>query len=944
MGNLAVHQAPLRELGRHGVYRVAYITDPNQCLEPGYVKLGAHLEEAWTYSHKDIDSCQYLLRNRIVRFVPPSLSPETPLTNMSLLAGAEKFGGSNYDVATEPIFFLGKATINRKPCIEALQELMGGRLIVGVPVWGDDTFAHVLQKHTFFLNIHRQCTDDKSELEFFRLSQLLPFGAQVISTLSDQQDMAEVYKAVTFVNNLSDVPLAMETIMRNTMASSGLNWRLELAKHTSRLHLLTPSEIFTRYGIEEAIGRAIAGNESSHWCSNASAQHVMEFCPPGWCVVKHIHEAQLSEELAPADSIGATTKNPAFKANEATVFLTEVSSEKTIFTKQLNISPDLRPQDPCASMHAVGEPAPLTTAQLVLVTEGSAFIGSSLVELLLSLNFTVRIIDTFSAGDAGSIPLLSHPRVEVYYGDILEKDVCQKAVSGVVGVFHLTSAVSVKKPPTIRNAQSEGAMNLLEAAAAAGVKTFVYAVSSNFNRSHAKQHRENVEFSDKSIDDLSRISGLKTIILRIFSVYGPRQPSQGPQAPVLGNFSNCAAKNKSIVIDGSGNQFCDFIHVKDVARGLIMAFQHPHLENGVVIDIGSGTAVTIQELANIVSNKQTYGPRRPNDVAGSLANTCRAKVFLHFEARVPFVSSVRSLLKAPLSQFLDQSWHNQRKRNTVLVSDFVSGKKLNMVHMKEIKNVQAIEFSPEQRNNWARNVLIGHGRALGKLNEFSDLVLSGIVNTAEFIPSLFDFFNRVFIYRTGGASSCAEARSWANGRAAHLSSFQCIDRPNVGAEFGGALQHVVENYEAKLGNRIIFSASHLTAHRRIHKILGLIASSKPSGCYKAIHGAFSSVNFSISDYRSSAVNAKLRLNVSENRPMGKWSSIRNITWPTSGKACINGVVKTRKELILTRPLDFFVAIYNDLSRTYQPEEGHYVERLADMIFSGMEEENDLQSS
>ena len=100
------------------------------------------------------------------------------------------------------------------------------------------------------------------------------------------------------------------------------------------------------------------------------------------------------------------------------------------------------PTDPCAEVRATGEPAP--SSGLVLVTGGSGFIGSHLVELLLGLGYAVRVLDNFSTGDAGYLPLRGRANLEVVYGDIRDKAALREAVKGVVGDIRTVGSMREK--------------------------------------------------------------------------------------------------------------------------------------------------------------------------------------------------------------------------------------------------------------------------------------------------------------------------------------------------------------------------------------------------------------------------------------------------------------------------------------------------------------------
>ena len=78
------------------------------------------------------------------------------------------------------------------------------------------------------------------------------------------------------------------------------------------------------------------------------------------------------------------------------------------------------------------------------------------------------------------------------------------------------------------------------------------------------------------------------------AVYGPRQPSEGAYAIVTGVFLKQHEQGQNLTIEGDGSHFRDFIHVSDIARGLVMAYQNPEAR-GVTVNLGSGDAVSIKE-------------------------------------------------------------------------------------------------------------------------------------------------------------------------------------------------------------------------------------------------------------------------------------------------------------------------------------------------------------
>ena len=266
----------------------------------------------------------------------------------------------------------------------------------------------------------------------------------------------------------------------------------------------------------------------------------------------------------------------------------------------------------------------------VLVSGGAGFIGSHLVEALLSRGYSVNVLDDLSSGHAEWV----HRAASVHFGSILNTDDCRSAMLGCAGVFHLAaqsrSLPSVDDPMTSTRVNVLGTQTVLNAAVSAGVKKLVYAGSSTYYGNQKSPHVETMRGSFLNTYGLSkyvgeelcllysRLYGLPCNVMRFFNVYGPRQPETGEYALVLGKFLERAKANLPLEIHGTGAQRRDFIHVEDVCRALIIAYETPL--SGRIWNVGSGVSTSIQELADMISPLQVYGPARIADADETLAD------------------------------------------------------------------------------------------------------------------------------------------------------------------------------------------------------------------------------------------------------------------------------------------------------------------------------------
>lgn len=296
----------------------------------------------------------------------------------------------------------------------------------------------------------------------------------------------------------------------------------------------------------------------------------------------------------------------------------------------------------------------------VLVTGGAGFIGSHLTEGLLASGYRVRVLDNLSQGNRDWVP----SEAEFLSGDITNLQQCQEACEGMSGIFHLAAMSRVA--PSVDNIEGctlpnvVGTQNILSAARAAGVRRLVYTGSSTFYGNTPPPHTEEMasEFLNfysltKAVGEqycflFDRLYGLSTAVVRYFNVYGPRQPQTGTYALVIGIFLKRLALGLPLVIHGGGSQRRDFVHVRDAVAATIRVYESD--ARAEVFNVGSGTNVSIQEIADIISREQEYAPRRAGDAEITLADITRIRTRLGWEPKVPFEQGLRELIQLTQEQ------------------------------------------------------------------------------------------------------------------------------------------------------------------------------------------------------------------------------------------------------------------------------------------------------
>lgn len=271
----------------------------------------------------------------------------------------------------------------------------------------------------------------------------------------------------------------------------------------------------------------------------------------------------------------------------------------------------------------------------VLITGGSGFIGSHLVEHFQG-KAEVRVLDNLRSGYRKN---LDGFKVEFIEGDILDRNAVREAVKGVDYIFHLAAMISVPesmfKPIECVDINVKGLLIVLEEAAAAGVKKLCFSTSAAiYGDNPVVPKREEMLPEPKSPYAITKLDGeyycnmftkegkLQTACMRYFNVFGPRQDPKSAYAAAVPIFTAKAVANEKITIFGDGDQTRDFIYVKDiVAANVFMA------ENDFtgVYNVAYGKKITINDLVEKIkkitnsSSEVAHLPERAGDVKHSMA-------------------------------------------------------------------------------------------------------------------------------------------------------------------------------------------------------------------------------------------------------------------------------------------------------------------------------------
>jgi dTDP-L-rhamnose 4-epimerase len=340
----------------------------------------------------------------------------------------------------------------------------------------------------------------------------------------------------------------------------------------------------------------------------------------------------------------------------------------------------------------------------ILVTGGAGFIGSHIVDKLVEIGYDVTIIDNLSS--TKTKPDYLNPKANLIVGDIADYNLLMKIIPNVEVIFHLAASVGIAQSnyemDSFTDNNCTGTAILLKAIVNSGKKPKLIVSTSNTtygeglyycNKCQVNFHPKirtneeiekygfepicdrckspsksvptdentsldcnsiyalNKKYQEESCLITGKLYGFPVVALKYFNVFGPRQSLNNPYTGVNAIFISRIKNNNPLIIYEDGLQTRDFISVHDVVEANILAMNNENA-SGKVFNIGSGKAITINELAlklyEIMGKEPKIGVNRlyrKGDIRHCIADNRKAKEFLNWEPKISFEEGLREIVK-----------------------------------------------------------------------------------------------------------------------------------------------------------------------------------------------------------------------------------------------------------------------------------------------------------
>jgi UDP-glucose 4-epimerase len=311
--------------------------------------------------------------------------------------------------------------------------------------------------------------------------------------------------------------------------------------------------------------------------------------------------------------------------------------------------------------------------KISLVTGCAGFIGSHVVDYLLSKGHKVIGVDNFVSGKLKNISLnLNNKNFIFISADVsnINKILIKKNISKIDFVFHFAGygelIPSIEKPLEYFVNNSLNTVKLLDFIRRKyKIIKFIYAASSSCYGINNKKTKEsstiNIEhpygfskyIGEQACLHWGKVFKLPVISIRIFNAYGPRSRTTNVYGAVIGVFLKQKLSKHPLTVVGDGKQKRDFLYISDLCEAFYKAANSSYVNE--VFNLGYGKAQTVLKLAHLIDKKIVHIPWRPGEPRKTEANINKIKRYLNWKPRISLEQGIKNVIndighwkKAPL--------------------------------------------------------------------------------------------------------------------------------------------------------------------------------------------------------------------------------------------------------------------------------------------------------
>ena len=293
----------------------------------------------------------------------------------------------------------------------------------------------------------------------------------------------------------------------------------------------------------------------------------------------------------------------------------------------------------------------------LIVTGGAGFIGSHLVDKLVSEGHEVVVIDNLMLGKKEFI----NKKAKFYKKDIRDYQSLKKLFKSADVVFHLAAdprlPISIDDPLTTNDINVNGTLNVLWAAKENKVKKVIFSSScavygvgdppfgEDSPVNPASPYGLHKLISEKYCQLFFSLYNLSTVCLRYFNVFGPRKLATGGYPMVIPIFLEQRKKGEKLTVVGDGESTRDYVYVSDVVEANIFAWRQNKINDGRPINIGSGRQTSVNEIAALIGGETVHIAHRLGEMRFIEADNSLAWSVLGWKPKIGVETGIAQLKK-----------------------------------------------------------------------------------------------------------------------------------------------------------------------------------------------------------------------------------------------------------------------------------------------------------